>query len=157
MCSKPDCRSDYPPARSHADCRAVAHLRAFRRSAVNLLQLRVINFRSENLLNSVQISAVSICRELKLVSSEASGKRICGSVARDILGDRRSQLGRLGGIDRRLQSNPKSHIEHVIPGFENCNERVAQDVFYLRNDRAISDRILFRHERGAIRGLNRLG
>ena len=31
-------------------------MRAFRRSAVNLLQLRVINFRSENLVNSVQIS-----------------------------------------------------------------------------------------------------
>ena len=27
----------------------------------------------------------------------------------------------------------RSHIEHVVPGFENFNERIAQDVFYLPN------------------------
>lgn len=28
----------------------------------------------------------------------------------------------------------RDHIEHVIPGFERFNERIAQDVFYLPND-----------------------
>ncbi len=28
----------------------------------------------------------------------------------------------------------RDHIEHVIPGFENFNERIAKDVFYLPND-----------------------
>src|SRR5437660_2757993 len=28
-------------------------------------------------------------------------------------------------------SRIRDHIEHVVPGFENFNERIAQDVFYL--------------------------
>ena len=28
----------------------------------------------------------------------------------------------------------RDHIEHVIPGFENFNARIAQDIFYLPND-----------------------
>jgi molybdopterin-dependent oxidoreductase alpha subunit len=31
-------------------------------------------------------------------------------------------------------SQIRDHIEHVIPGFEHFNERIAQDIFYLPND-----------------------
>jgi hypothetical protein len=48
------------PSRSHADSRAVAHLRAFWRSPANLLKLRVVNLCSENLIDRKQVSAVSV-------------------------------------------------------------------------------------------------
>jgi molybdopterin-dependent oxidoreductase alpha subunit len=40
----------------------------------------------------------------------------------------------------------RDHIEHVIPGFENFNERIAQDVFYLPN--AARDHRKFHNEAG---------
>ena len=52
--------ADYRLARSHADSGAVAHLWTLWRSAVNLLKLRVINLRSENFIDRVQIRSVSV-------------------------------------------------------------------------------------------------
>src|SRR5713101_6747108 len=40
----------------------------------------------------------------------------------------------------------RDHIEHVVPGFENFNERIAQDVFYLPN--AARDQRKFNNEIG---------
>ncbi|PYL26084.1 MAG: hypothetical protein DMF37_03215 [Verrucomicrobia bacterium] len=40
----------------------------------------------------------------------------------------------------------RDHIEHVVPGFENFNERIAQDVFYLPN--AARDHRKFNNEIG---------
>jgi anaerobic selenocysteine-containing dehydrogenase len=40
----------------------------------------------------------------------------------------------------------RNHIEHVIPGFENFNERIAQDIFYLPN--AARDHRKFNNEIG---------
>jgi molybdopterin-dependent oxidoreductase alpha subunit len=56
---------------------------------------------------------------------------IVASLARATLADRSSVdwEGLAGDYDRI-----RDHIEHVIPGFEHFNERIAQDVFYLPND-----------------------
>jgi len=43
-------------------------------------------------------------------------------------------------------SRIRDHIEHVVPGFENFNERIAQDVFYLPN--AARDQRKFNNEIG---------
>ena len=55
---------------------------------------------------------------------------IIAELARAALGKRNSVdwEGLISDYDRI-----RDHIEHVIPGFENFNERIAQDVFYLPN------------------------
>ena len=56
---------------------------------------------------------------------------IIAGLARVTLGKRSSVdwEGLIGDYDRT-----RDHIEHVIPGFENFNTRIAQDIFYLPND-----------------------
>jgi len=55
---------------------------------------------------------------------------IISGMARATLGDRSTVdwEGLVADYDRI-----RNHIEHVVPGFENFNERIAQDVFYLPN------------------------
>src|ERR1022692_4326779 len=56
--------ADYRLACSHADCGAVARLWPLLRVVVNLLQHRVINVRSESILNGAQICAMTVSRQL---------------------------------------------------------------------------------------------
>jgi molybdopterin-dependent oxidoreductase alpha subunit len=55
---------------------------------------------------------------------------IIGRLAEAILGSRSTidWQGLIGNYDRI-----RDHIEHVIPGFENFNQRVREDIFYLPN------------------------
>src|ERR1043166_686261 len=68
---------------------------------------------------------------------------IIAELARAALGKRNSVdwEGLISDYDRI-----RDHIEHVIPGFENFNERIAQDVFYLPN--AARDHRKFNNEIG---------
>ena len=72
--------ADDCPPRSHADCWAVAHFRPFRRSAINLLQHRVINLGTKGIFNSAQIGSVSVCGQL-----DAIGKAT-GQVVHELIG-----------------------------------------------------------------------
>jgi molybdopterin-dependent oxidoreductase alpha subunit len=56
---------------------------------------------------------------------------IIAGLARATLGQRSSVdwEGLVGDYNRI-----RDHIEHVIPGFENFNDRIAKDIFYLPND-----------------------
>ena len=98
-------------ARSHADCGAVAHFWRALRSAVNLLQHRVIYFGSKNILDRVRVGPVSICRELHAIrqtifKSEKKMKR----AARVTLID--EPAWNKFGI--RVEGNPRPNIASAV-------------------------------------------
>ena len=67
-----------------------------------------------------------------------------------IAGMARATLGNRSGVDweglAADYNRIRDHIEHVIPGFENFNERIAQDIFYLPN--AARDHREFKNKSG---------
>src|ERR1019366_9324913 len=61
----------YASATANAGCRAVARFRAVARCAVNLDEHRVVNVRSEGVLDSVGINAMAVRGQLNPVADPA--------------------------------------------------------------------------------------